>query len=146
MTDEAETGARHELAAKPLAEKLHDLTGAARDMTHAALRETLSWSAYQWSVLALLTAIFLLLALSYGGIRSELAALKRDASAPQDRTAIEADLGNQMSDLKSSLTQALADMKAALAAEIAKTNAKLDARAAPKPAAPAQRPARQRQP
>jgi len=134
MTDEVQTGARHKLAAK-----LHDATGAARDMTHAALRETLSWSAYQWSVLALLTAIFLLLALSYGGIRAELAALKQNAAVPEDPTAIETELGRQMSDLKSSLTQALADMKSAVEAEIAKMNAKLDARSAPKPAAPAQR-------
>lgn len=139
MTDEVQTGARHKLAAK-----LQGFTGAARDMTHAALRETLSWSAYQWSVLALLTAIFLLLALSYGGIRAELAALKQDAGAPNDQAAIEAELGRQMSDLKSSLTQALVDMKSALEADIAKMGAKLDARSAPKAAAP-QRPARQRQ-
>ena len=140
MTDEVQTGERHKLTAR-----LRDFTGAARDMTHAALRETLSWSAYQWSVLALLTAIFLLVALSYGGIRAELSALKQDAGAPEAQTANEAELGKQMSDLKSSLTQAIADMKSAVGAEIAKVSAKLDARSAPK-SAPAQRPAaRQRQ-
>ncbi len=141
MTDEVQAGERQGFAAK-----LQDVGGAARDMSHAALRETLSWSAYQWSVLALLTAIFLLVALSYGGIRAELAALKQNAgTSAEERTAIEAELGKQVSDLKSGLTQALTDMKSALEDDIAKINAKLDARNAPKPA-PAQRPARQRQP
>ena len=110
------------------------------------MRETLTWSAYQWTVLALLTAIFLLVALSYGGIRAELDALKQNAgTSAQDRTSIEAALGRQVSDLKSGFTKALADMKSALEAEIAEIGAKIDARSrAPQPAAPRPRPARPR--
>jgi hypothetical protein len=141
MADEIQPGERQGLAAK-----LQDFAGTARDMAQAALRETQAWSAYQWSVLALLTAIFLLVALSYGGIRAELAVLKQNAgTSAEERTALDAELGKQMSDLKSGLTQALTDMKTAVEADLAKMNAKLDVRSAPKPAAPAQRPARQRQ-
>jgi hypothetical protein len=137
MAEKADMQEPHGLAAK-----LRDVGGAAQDMSHAALRETLSWSTYQWTVLALLTAIFLLVALSYGGIRAELAALKQNAGgAGQDRAAIEAELGRQVSDVKSGLDQALADMKSALTADLAAIGAKLDAlRPAPKQAAPAQKP------
>ena len=122
--------------------KLRDLAGAAQDTGSAALRETLSWSAYQWTVLALLTAIFLLVALSYGGIRAELAALKQNpGGGGDDRAAIEAELGRQVSDVKSGLDQALADMKSALQADLAAIGAKLDALSqVPKQAAPAQKP------
>lgn len=141
MKEEAHTEEPHGLSAK-----LRDFGGAARDIGHAGLRETLTWSAYQWTVLALLTAIFLLVALSYGGIRAELAALKQNAGAStEDRTEIEAELGKQLSDLKLGLDQAFADMKSALAADLAAIRTKLDALSkAPKPAAskPA---ARQRQ-
>jgi hypothetical protein len=136
MAEKADLQEPHGLSAK-----LRDAGGAARDMGHAALRETLTWSAYQWTVLALLTAIFLLIALSYGGIRAELAALRQSAGAGEDRAAIEAELGRQMSDVKSGLDQALADMKSALQADLAAIGAKLDAlRQAPKQAAPAQKP------
>jgi hypothetical protein len=121
-----------------LAAKLRDFAGVARDVGHAALRETLTWSTYQWTVLALLAAIFLLVALSYGGIRAELAAFKQNAgSSTEDRTAI-AELGKQMADLKAGVSQALADTKSALEAEITKMGTKLETRKEPsQPAAPA---------
>ena len=78
MTEKADTEANQGLQGR-----LRDLGGALRDIGGAALRETLGWSAYQWTVLALLTAIFLLIALSYGGIRTELAALKENAGGGQ---------------------------------------------------------------
>ena len=141
MTDEDQGEERQRLAAK-----LRDFGGWGRDTAHTALRETLNWSAYQWTVLALLTAIFLLVALSYGGIRTELDGLKQNAGASaQDRNSIEAALGRQVSDLKSGVTKALADMKSALEADIAEIGAKLDARSrVPQPAAPRPRPARPR--
>ena len=135
MADEAQIGNRQGFAAK-----LRDFGGTARDVGHTALREALTWSAYQWTVLALLTAIFLLVALSYGGIRAELATLKQNAgTSAQNRTAVETDFGKQISDLKSGMSQSLADMKSTLEAEIAKINTKLDTRkepAQPAPAAP----------
>ena len=73
MTEKVDTEAKQGFQGK-----VRDLGGALRDIGGAALRETLNWSAYQWTVLALLTAIFLLIALSYGGIRAELAALKEN--------------------------------------------------------------------
>jgi hypothetical protein len=73
MTDQAFGNEQHSLKAK-----LADFTAGARDMAHGALNEAMAWSAYQWTVLALLTAIFILVALSYGGIRTELAALKQE--------------------------------------------------------------------
>jgi hypothetical protein len=105
--------------------KVRDLGGALRDIGGAALRETLNWSAYQWTVLALLTAIFLLIALSYGGIRAELAALRENGAGAAAPT--EADLSKRMSDLESSLGQALTEMKSGLAADLAAIGAKLDA-------------------
>jgi hypothetical protein len=105
------------------------------------LRETFSWSAYQWTVLALLTAIFLLIALSYGGIRAELAALKGNGSIAGEPAPAEADLSKRMSELESSLAQALTEMRSGLAADLAAMGAKLDAlRQAPKAAAPAPKP------
>ena len=130
MTDETYTGEAHGLKSK-----LADLGAAAKDMVHAALKEAMAWSGYQWTVLALLTATFLLVALSYGGIRAELAALKEAHGASGDSaTNIGADLDKQMSDLKAGLSQSMTDMKTGLDASIAKISAKLDARsAAPKP-------------
>ena len=59
-----------------------------------ALQEAMAWTAYQWTVLALLTAIFLLVALSYGGIRTELAALKQErAGHGLDQTNLNAEIG-----------------------------------------------------
>jgi hypothetical protein len=128
MADEAYAGEEHGLKAK-----LAELTAGARDMAHSALNEAMAWSAYQWTVLALLTAIFVLVALSYGGVRTELAALKQERAAPgEDLARIESQIGQQISDLKSALTQAIADLDD----KIAKIGAKLEARSAPKPAAP----------
>ena len=133
MNDKAETGAK-----RGLNDRLRDLGGAVQDIGGAALRETFSWSAYQWTVLALLTAIFLLIALSYGGIRAELAALKGNAGVAGESAPAEADLSKRMSDLESSLGHALTEMKSGLAADLAAIGAKLDAlrqapKAAPKP-------------
>src|SRR5262245_8670100 len=136
MNDKAETGAKRRLN-----DRLRDLGGAVQDIGGAALRETFSWSAYQWTVLALLTAIFLLIALSYGGIRAELAALKRNAGIAGAPAPTEADLSKRMSDLESSLGQTLTKMKSGLTADLAAIGAKLDAlRQAPKAAAPAPKP------
>src|SRR5262245_3366372 len=136
MNEKANTGA------KPgFQDRLRDLGGSLRDIGGAALRETFSWSAYQWTVLALLTAIFLLIALSYGGIRAELAALKRNAGIAGAPAPTEADLSKRMSDLESSLGQALTEMKSGLAADLAAIGAKLDElRQAPKAAGPAPKP------
>lgn len=126
MANDADMGERG------VASKLREFAGTARDVGHAALRETLTWSTYQWTVLALLVAIFLLVALSYGGIRAELSALKQNAgSSTEDRTAIESELGKQMADLKAGLSQALADTRSALQTEIAKMGTKLETRKEP---------------
>jgi hypothetical protein len=136
MTEKADTEANQGLQGR-----LRDLGGALRDIGGAALRETLGWSAYQWTVLALLTAIFLLIALSYGGIRTELAALKENAGGGGAAAPAAADFSKRMSDLESSLAQALTDMKSGLAADLAAIAAKLDALGrAPKQAAPAPKP------
>lgn len=128
MADEAYAGEEHGLKAK-----LAELTGGAKDMAHGALTEAMAWTAYQWTVLALLTAIFILVALSYGGIRTELAALKQENAAPgEDLARIESQIGQQMSNLKSGLMQAITGLDD----KIAKIGAKLEARSAPKPAAP----------
>jgi hypothetical protein len=136
MANDADMGERG------VASKLREFAGTAKDVGHAALRETLTWSTYQWTVLALLTAIFLLVALSYGGIRAELSTLKQNAgSSTGDRTAIQSELGKQMADLKASLSQALADTKSALEADIAKMGTKLETRKEPsQPVAPAASP------
>src|SRR5262245_35587283 len=136
MNEKANTGA------KPgFQDRLRDLGGSLRDIGGAALRETFSWSAYQWTVLALLTAIFLLIALSYGGIRAELAALKGNAGTAGEPASAEADLSKRMSDLESSVGQALTEMKSGLAADLAAIGAKLDALGrTPKAAAPAAKP------
>ena len=129
MTDEVYTHERQGLAGK-----MRDLTGVAKDMVRAALKEAMTWDAYKWTVLALLTATFLLVALSYGGIRAELAALKQDRAM----SGINAEIGKQMADMKAGLTQSISDMKSSLGGDIAKISAKLDAR--PKAAAPAPKP------
>lgn len=133
MAEEAYAGEEHSLKAK-----LAELTAGAKDMAHGALTEAMAWTAYQWAVLALLTAIFVLVALSYGGIRTELAALKQERAAPGgDLARIESGFGQQMSDLKSTVTQAISGLDD----KITKIGAKLEARAAPKPAAPTPKPA-----
>lgn len=133
MTHEAFGDERHGLRAR-----LADIGDGARDMCHAAVKEAMAWTAYQWTVLALLTAIFVLVGLSYGGIRTELAALKQERAGPGlDQTNLNAEIGKQMSDLKSGLMQAITGLDD----KIAKIGAKLDARNTPKPAAPAPKPA-----
>jgi hypothetical protein len=128
MADDAYAGEEHGLKAK-----LADLTGGARDMAHGALTEAMAWTAYQWTVLALLTAIFVLIALSYGGIRTELAALKQERAPPGDGPArSESQLEQQMSDLKAALTQSITGLDD----KITKIGAKLETRNAAKPAAP----------
>jgi hypothetical protein len=136
MTEKADTEAKQGFQGK-----VRDLGGALRDIGGAALRETFSWSAYQWTVLALLTAIFLLIALSYGGIRAELAALKENAGGAGAPAPAGADLNKRMLELESSLAQALTEMKSGLAADLAAIGAKLDALGrAPKAAAPSPKP------
>jgi hypothetical protein len=135
MTEKTDTGGK-----QGFQDRFRDLGGALRDIGGAALRETFSWSAYQWTVLALLTAIFLLIALSYGGIRAELAALRENGGVGAPAPA-EADLSKRMSDLESSLGQALTEMKSGLAADLAAIGAKLDALGrTPKAAAPTSKP------
>lgn len=129
-----------EVYRKPgLGAKLADMTAGARDSARAALRETMAWSAYQWTVLALLTAIFILVALSYGGIRAELAALRSERGP--DPVSVSTDLDKRITEMGSALTQSMTEMKAGLEASLAKISAKLDAKGqAPKPAAPAPAP------
>ena len=118
---------------------LGDLAGGARDTARSALSEAMTWDFYKWTVLALLTATFILVALSYGGIRSELAALKAERSSAQDQSSLNAEVAKQISDMQAVLVQAMSDLKAGLSSDIAKINAKLDAK--PKPVAPAPKPA-----
>jgi hypothetical protein len=116
-----------------------DVAAGAKDMARSALSEALTWNFYKWTVLALLTATFILVALSYGGIRSELAALKQDRAAPAlDPAAITAETAKQISDMQAVLVQAMSDMKTGLSGDLAKISTKLDAK--PKPAAPAPKP------
>jgi len=136
MTEKVDTEAKQGFQGK-----VRDLGGALRDIGGAALRETLNWSAYQWTVLALLTAIFLLIALSYGGIRAELAALRENGGGAGTPAPAEADFSKRMSDLESSLGQALTEMKSGIAADLAAIGAKLDALGrTPKAAAPTSKP------
>ena len=135
MTDEVYAHERRGLMAR-----LSDLTAGARDMTRAAVKEAMAWDFYKWTVLALLTATFLLVALSYGGIRAELAALKQERGV-SGQAGINADIGTQISDMKAGLTQEISDLKSGLGGDIAKISAKLDARSQqPKAAAPAPKP------
>jgi len=88
-----------------------------------------------------MTATFILVALSYGGIRSELAVLKEERADAPDPAAGNAEVAKQISEMQAAVTQAMSDMKTGLSAEIGKIDTKLDA----KPKAPAPKPARQRQ-
>jgi hypothetical protein len=124
-----------------LTAKLRDLTGGVNDMVRATMKEAMAWDAYKWTVLALLTATFLLVALSYGGIRAELAALKQNGGTSAEGMAtINAEIGKQMTDLKAGLMQTMSEMKSGLDGDMAKISARLDARSQPKPAAPAPAP------
>ena len=135
MKDEAYAAERSGLKAKAM-----DLGAGAMAVLRPALKEAMALSAYQWTVLALLTATFLLVALSYGGIRAEFAAMKQDnpsVSSP-DLAAIR----TEFSDMKAGVTQTLADMKASLDQSMTKIGAKLDPsqQAKPPAAAPAPKP------
>jgi hypothetical protein len=121
--------------------RLGDAAAGARDMGRAALQEAMGWNAYRWTVLALLTATFILVALSYGGIRTELAALKEQRGAGQDPARISAETAKQISDLQAVLVQAISEAKSGLRGDIAKIGTKLDARSQPKPTAPTPKPA-----
>jgi hypothetical protein len=142
MTSEVFTPGR-----RGIASRLGDMAAGARDMARATLSEAMRWDAYQWTVLGILTATFILVALSYGGIRTELAALKDQRAAPPlDPAAISAETAKQISDLQAVLVQAISEAKTGLSGDIAKIGTKLDARSQPKPAAPTPKPAtRQRQ-
>jgi hypothetical protein len=123
--------------------KLADWTSGLRGMARSAMRETMSWSFYQWTVLALLTATFILVALAYGGIRAELAALKDESPQVEAAPAV-GDLEKRIADTEAVLVQAISEMKSGLSSDLGKIGAKLDARPVqqvPKPAAPAPKPA-----
>jgi hypothetical protein len=123
-----------------LAGKMRDLAGSAKDMVRAAVKEAMAWDFYKWTVLALMTATFLLVALSYGGIRAELAQLKQQGGTTGG-AASTTDIDKQMADMKASLMQAMTDMKTDLNSDLAKISSKLDARNQAKPAvAPAPKP------
>src|SRR4029078_2892471 len=89
------------------------LTSGAGEVWRSALKEAMTWTAYQWTVLALLTATFLLVALSYGGIRAELAPFKQDQGgvSAQELSALRTDMNAKPSELQSSLAQTMTDMK-----------------------------------
>lgn len=142
MTDNVFTPARRGIGAR-----LGDVAAGAKDMARAALSEAMRWDAYQWTVLAILTATLILVALSYGGIRTELAALKEQrAAAALDPAAVSAETSKQISDLQAVLVQAISEAKTGLSGEIAKIGTKLDARSQAKPTVPTPKPAtRQRQ-
>lgn len=136
MTDEAYTD-----HARGFGAKVKDLTAGAREVGRSALKEAMTWSAYQWTVLALLTAIFLLIALSYGGIRTELAALKQNeaSNTAPDLAAIRGEMNAKLTDLQTNLTQGLTDVKTGLTESMTKLGAKIDAKA--KATAPTPKPA-----
>jgi hypothetical protein len=119
-------------------------TGRAMDMSRAVLKivseDVRTWDVFKWIVVVLL-ALNLLVLLSLGGLRSEIAGLKEERGASAQDLAT---LSKELADTRAALTQAIANMRSGLHDDIVKINAKLDARAAPppKPAAqPAQKPA-----
>jgi hypothetical protein len=93
-----------------------------------------TWDVFRWVVIALL-ALNLLLLLSSGGIKSEIAALKDERKADAEQIAR---LTKDIADARASLTQAISDMRSGLQSDIAKVNTKLDVRVqpAPKPSPP----------
>src|SRR5262245_35808783 len=118
-----------------------DALAGAKDIARAGLSEAMTWDMYKWTVLALMTATFILVALSYGGIRSELATLKQErSSATTDQSALKAEIGKQISDMQAALAQAIADAKTGLSADIGKISTKLDAKPKAPPPAPKPRP------
>jgi hypothetical protein len=139
MIDEAYTEQPRGLGAKA-----KDLASGTGEVWRSALKEAMTWTAYQWTVLALLTSTFLLVALSYGGIRAELAALKQDQGgvSAQDLAALRTDMNAKLSEMQSGLDQTMTDMKSGISDSIAKMGAKIE-HSQPKPtaAAPAPKPA-----
>jgi hypothetical protein len=136
MTSEVYSQTRRGIGAR-----LGDAAAGARDMARAALQEAMRWDAYRWTVLALLTATFILVALSYGGIRAELASLKEQRGViGSDPASINAETAKQISDLQAVLVQAISEAKSGLSSDIAKIGTKLDARSQPKPTAPTPKP------
>ena len=122
--------------------KAKDLTSGAGEVWRSALKEAMTWTAYQWTVLALLTATFLLVALSYGGIRAELATVKQDQGgvSAQDLAALRTDMNAKLSEMQSSLVQTMTDMKSGISDSVAKMGAKIE-HSQPKPTAAAPAPA-----
>jgi hypothetical protein len=139
MIDEAYTEQPRGLGAKA-----KDLASGTGEVWRSALKEAMTWTAYQWTVLALLTSTFLLVALSYGGIRAELAALKQDQGgvSAQDLAALRTDMNAKLSEMQSGLDQTMTDMKSGISDSVAKMGAKIE-HSQPKPtaAAPAPKPA-----
>jgi hypothetical protein len=136
MTEEAYTHARDVLAGW-----MNNFVDGAKDILHAGLREAMAWDFYKWTVLALMTATFLLVALSYGGIRAELTTLKEARGTADDSLAnFGTELDRQISELRASLTQSITTVKTGLDTSLAKINAKLDAKNQPKPVQPAAKP------
>jgi hypothetical protein len=133
MTDEAYTEQPRGFGAKA-----KDLTSGAGEVWRSGLKEAMTWTAYQWTVLALLTATFLLVALSYGGIRAELAAFKQDQGGvpAQDLSALRTDMNAKLSEMQSSLAQTMTDMKSGISDSVAKMGAKIE-HSQPKPTAAA---------
>ena len=111
----------------------------AADFSRAVLKivseDVRTWDVFRWLVIVLL-ALNLLLLLSLGGIKSEIAALKQDRSAAAEEVARAT---KEIADTRAALTQAISDMRSALQSDIAKVNTKIDTRiqqAAPKPSPP----------
>jgi cell division protein FtsB len=111
----------------------------AADFSRAILKivseDVRTWDVFRWLVIVLL-ALNLLLLLSLGGIKSEIAALKQDRSAAAEEVARAT---KETADTRAALTQSISDMRSALQSDIAKVNTKIDTRiqqAAPKPSPP----------
>ena len=111
----------------------------AADFSRAVLKivseDVRTWDVFRWLVIVFL-GLNLLLLLSLGGIKSEIAALKQDRSASAEEVARAT---KEIADTRAALTQAISDMRSALQSDIAKVNTKIDARiqqVAPKPSPP----------
>ena len=111
----------------------------AADFSRAVLKivseDVRTWDVFRWLVIVLL-ALNLLLLLSLGGIKSEIATLKQDRSAATEEAARAT---KEIADTRAALTQAISDMRSALQSDIAKVNTKIDTRmqqAVPKPSPP----------
>jgi methyl-accepting chemotaxis protein len=95
-----------------------------------------TWDVFRWVVIVLL-ALNLLLLLSLGGIRSEIAALRQDRSAAAEEVARAAEevarAAKEIADTRAALTQSISNMRSGLKSDIAKVNTKLDVLARPAP-------------